>query len=163
MAEETGLILPIGNWVLETACAQIAPWARRSETAELAVSINNSARQLRQPEFVDQVLTALERSGADPHRLELELTESMLVDDIEDVISKMSVLKSHGLRFSLSQAMGLPVIAEGVETEEQRKFLVNLGCHAFQGYLFGRPIPVEKLELLLHGFAGDEAPILRGA
>jgi diguanylate cyclase (GGDEF)-like protein/PAS domain S-box-containing protein len=210
MAEETGLILPIGNWVLETACAQIALWAKRSETAELAVSINISARQLRQPGFVDQVLTTLERTGADPHRLELELTESMLVDDIEGVIAKMSVLKSHGLRFSLddfgtgyssltylkrlpldrlkidrsfvrdilvddssgaiaqtiislSQAMGLPVIAEGVETEKQREFLVNLGCNAFQGYLFSRPVPVEELELLLQGFVRDGVPAFRGA
>jgi diguanylate cyclase (GGDEF)-like protein/PAS domain S-box-containing protein len=209
-AEATGLILPIGNWVLETACEQIVTWAKRSETAELAVSVNISARQLRQPEFVDQVLTTLERTGADPHRLELELTESMLVDDIEDVIAKMTLLKSHGLRFSLddfgtgyssltylkrlpldrlkidrsfvrdilvddssgaiaqtiislSQAMGLPVIAEGVEAEEQRELLVNLGCHAFQGYLFSRPVPVEELELLLHDFSSDGAPVLRGA
>ena len=207
MAEETGLILPLGNWVLETACGQIASWAKRSETAELAVSINISARQLRQPEFVDQVLTALDRTGADPHRLELELTESMLVDDIKEVIAKMIVLKSHGLRFSLddfgtgyssltylkrlpldrlkidrsfvrdilvdqssgaiaqtiislSKAMGLPVIAEGVETEEQREFLEKLGCHAFQGYLFSRPVPIQALELLLQGFASDGAPVL---
>jgi diguanylate cyclase (GGDEF)-like protein len=209
-AEATGLILPIGNWVLKTACAQIASWAKCSETAELAVAVNISARQLRQPEFVDQVLTALESAGADPHRLELELTESMLVDDIEDVIAKMTDLKSHGLRFSLddfgtgyssltylkrlpldrlkidrsfvrdilvdessgaiaqtiislSRAMGLPVIAEGVETELQREFLANLGCHAFQGYLFGRPVPLEKFELLLRGAASDGAAILHGA
>jgi diguanylate cyclase (GGDEF)-like protein/PAS domain S-box-containing protein len=205
-AEATGLIVPVGNWVLETACAQIASWAKRSETAELAVSINISARQLRQPEFVHQVLATLERTGADPRRLELELTESMLVDDIEQVIAKMIALKSHGLQFSLddfgtgyssltylkrlpldrlkidrsfvrdilvdessgaiaqtiislSKAMGLPVIAEGVETEEQRVCLEKLGCHAFQGYLFSRPVPIQALELLLQGLASDESPI----
>ena len=101
LAEETGLILPLGNWVLETACTQIAVWAHRQETAHLVVAVNISARQFRQHDFVDQVLAALERTGANPRNLRLELTESMLVDDIEDVIAKMTELKAHGLRFSL--------------------------------------------------------------
>jgi len=155
--------------------------------------VNISALQFRQPDFVEQVLSALARTGADPRNLKLELTESMLVENIEDVIHKMAELKSHGLRFSLddfgtgysslaylkrmpldqlkidrsfirdilkeessaaiaqsiislSRAMGLPVIAEGVETEEQREFLTRLGCHAFQGYLFSRPIPLDDFE-----------------
>ncbi len=193
LAEETGLILPLGNWVLETACAQIAAWANREQSTHISVAVNISARQFRQPEFVEQVLAALDRAGADSQDLDLELTESMLVENIEDIIAKMSLLKSHGLRFSLddfgtgysslaylkrlpldqmkidrsfvrdmlvdessgaiaqtiislSRAMGLPVIAEGVETEQQREFLTRLGCHAFQGYLFSRPLPLREFE-----------------
>ena len=192
-AEETGLIIPIGKWVLETSCRLIASWAGRRQTANLSIAVNISARQFRQPDFVEQVLTALKSTGANPGRLKLELTESMLLENIEEVIGKMRELKSHGLRFSLddfgtgysslaylkrlpldqlkidrsfirdiladessaaiaqtiislSRAMGLPVIAEGVETDEQREFLNRLGCHAFQGFLFGRPLPLKEFE-----------------
>ena len=193
LAEETELILPLGEWVLEAACTQIAAWAQRKESAHIALAVNISARQFRRPEFVDQVLTVLHRTGANPRNLKLEITESMLLEDVEGVIAKMSVLKSHGLRFSLddfgtgysslsylkrlpldqlkidrafvqdilgditsgaiaqtiialSRAMGLSVIAEGVETEQQRDFLVHLGCEAFQGYLIGYPLPIEEFE-----------------
>jgi len=193
LAEETGLILPLGKWVLQAACAQIAAWSARRQSARLSISVNISARQFHQPDFVNQVLSVLETSGADPRNLKLELTESMLVENIEDVIGKMTALRSHGIRFSLddfgtgysslaylkrmpldqlkidrsfirdilteessaaiaqtvislSRAMALPVIAEGVETEEQREFLARLGCHAFQGYLFGRPEPLDRFE-----------------
>jgi diguanylate cyclase (GGDEF)-like protein/PAS domain S-box-containing protein len=193
LAEETGLILPLGDWVLETACKQIARWADRASTAHVVVAVNISARQFRQPDFVQRVLAALDRTGANPRNLDLELTESMLAENIEEIIAKMTELKAHGLRFSLddfgtgysslaylrrlpldllkidrsfvrdilvdassgaiaqtilslSKAMNLPVIAEGVETEEQRKFLTNLGCHSFQGFLFSRPLPLEEFE-----------------
>jgi len=193
LAEETGLILPIGKWVLDTACMQIAAWTASRQTAHLSISVNISARQFRQVDFVAQVLTALDRSGANPRNLKLELTESMLVENVEDVIEKMTELKSHGLRFSLddfgtgysslaylkrlpldqlkidrsfvrdilvdessaaiaqtivslSRAMGLPVIAEGVETEAQREFLTRIGCHSFQGFLFSQPLPLIEFE-----------------
>ena len=204
LAEETGLILPLGNWVLETACLQIAAWANQKETAHITVSVNISARQLLNPGFVDVVLTTLDRTGANPRNLELELTESMFVDNVEDVIARMRELKSHGLRFSLddfgtgysslaylrrlpldqlkidrefvreilvdassgaiaqaiislSRAMGLSVIAEGVETEGQRDFLARLGCHAFQGFLFSGPVPPEEFQHLLAGLAKSAA------
>jgi diguanylate cyclase (GGDEF)-like protein/PAS domain S-box-containing protein len=206
LAEETGLILPLGDLVLETACNQIAAWAHQEAPAYISVSVNISALQFRQPDFVQKVLAALDRSGADPQNLELELTESMLADNIEEVIAKMTELKSHGLRFSLddfgtgyssltylkrlpldqlkidrsfvrdilvdatsgaiaqtivslSRAMGLPVIAEGVETEEQRDFLTRLGCHAFQGYLFSRPLALEEFERLWVGPSEYTAPV----
>jgi diguanylate cyclase (GGDEF)-like protein/PAS domain S-box-containing protein len=196
LAEESRLILPVGDWVLETACAQLAAWAARSETEHLTVSVNISALQFRQPEFVEHVLAALDRTGANSKNLKLELTESLLVDNFEEVITKMTELKSHGLSFSLDdfgtgyssltylkrlpldqlkidrtfvrdmlvdltsgaiaqtiislgRAMDLSVMAEGVETEEQRGFLTGLGCHSFQGYLFSRPLPLEELEVLL--------------
>lgn len=202
LAEESRLILPIGNWVLKTACAQIAAWADRKLTSSLSIAVNISALQFRQPEFVEEVLSALSSTGANPKNLRLELTESMLVEDIEDVIAKMTELRSHGLRFSLDdfgtgysslaylkrlsldrlkidrsfvrdiladstsgaiaqtilslgKAMGLSVIAEGVETEEQRNFLAGLGCHAFQGFLFSRPVRLEEFEPLLQLSAKD--------
>ncbi|MGB7987406.1 MAG: PAS domain S-box protein [Terracidiphilus sp.] len=196
LAEETGLILTVGDWVLEAACQQIAAWANRKEAAHLTVAVNISALQFRQLGFVDTVLKALERTGANPQNLKLELTESMLVENIEDVISKMTVLKAHGISFSLDdfgtgysslaylkrlpldqlkidrafvrdmlvdmtsgaiaqtvislgRAMGLSVIAEGVENEEQRGFLAGLGCHAFQGMLFSPPLPLEEFEAFI--------------
>jgi len=196
IAEQSGLILPLGDWILETAATQIAAWQGRSQTANISISVNISALQFRQPEFVDQVLMALHRAGANPQNLKLELTESMLVDNIEDVISKITNLKSYGIGFSLDdfgtgysslsylkrlpldqlkidrsfvrdivenlgsraiaqsiislgRALCLGVIAEGVETEEQRNCLIQLGCHTFQGYLFSCPLPLEEFELLL--------------
>ena len=101
MAEETGLILPIGNWVLETTCKQLAQWASQPGMERLTVAVNISARQIHQKDFVDQVLTILERTGANPDRLKLELTESVLVEDIEDVIAKMNALRGRGVTFSL--------------------------------------------------------------
>jgi diguanylate cyclase (GGDEF)-like protein len=196
LAEETGLIVPLGDWVLETACRQLAAWADRKETSDLTIAVNISARQLREPDFVKNVFAALERTGANPNNLEFELTENMLVENIEEVIAKMTELKLHGMKFSLddfgaaysslsylqrlpldrlkidrafvrdimsganggaiaqaivslSRAMSLSVLAEGVETEEQRKYLVGLGCHAYQGYLFSWPVPLGEFEELL--------------
>ncbi len=195
-AEESGLILPLGSWVLETACLQLATWANQPAAAQLTLAVNVSACQFSRADFVDQVLKIVSRTGANPHRLKLELTESLLIDKVDEVIAKMTALKAHGIGFSLddfgtgysslaylrrlpldqlkidqsfvrdllvdpnsvaiaktiivlSQAMGLSVIAEGVETEMQRVVLDSLGCHAFQGYLFSRPLPVEKLAGLL--------------
>ena len=189
LAEETGLIFPMGSWVLETACTQIAAWASRKEGEHLSVAVNVSAREFRQPKFVDHVLTALDRTGANPKNLKIELSETMFGENIEDVIARMSKLRTYGIRFSLEdfgtgyssmaylkrlpldqikidrafvsdilkdpisaaiaqaiisfgKAMGLSVIAEGVETEEQRAFLAKLGCHSFQGYLFSHPLPL---------------------
>jgi diguanylate cyclase (GGDEF)-like protein/PAS domain S-box-containing protein len=193
IAEHSGLILPLGEWVLATAADQIAAWARRAQTANISISVNISALQFRQPGFVSQVLATLDRAGANPKRLKLELTESMLVDNIEDVIGKITDLKSQGIGFSLDdfgtgysslaylkrlpidqlkidrsfvrdivenvgsraiaqsiislgRAMCLGVIAEGVETEEQRDCLIQLGCDTFQGYLFSCPLPLEEFE-----------------
>lgn len=99
--EETGLVRPVGQWVLETACRQLADWAKQSEMSHLTVSVNISAHQLNHEDFVDQVLMALERSGADPGHLKLELTESLLVNNVEKTIGKMNTLKAQGVGFSL--------------------------------------------------------------
>lgn len=101
LAEETGLILPLGQWILETACIQLSKWANQSHTEHLTLAVNISARQLNQSDFVDQVLIALGSAGANPHRLKLEITESLLVSNIEHTILKMAVLKAKGVGFSL--------------------------------------------------------------
>jgi len=100
-AEESGLIVPLGSWVIETACKQLAQWANRTETDHLVLSVNVSARQFHQSDFVEQVLAAIGNNGVKPNRLKLELTESLLVVDIESVIAKMNALKAHGVGFSL--------------------------------------------------------------
>ncbi len=194
LSEETGLILPLGHWVLETACVQLAAWGSQAETAHLTLSVNVSARQFRHTDFVAQVMAVLDATSANPQRLKLELTESLLVDNVEETIAKMAALKTRGVSFSLddfgtgysslsylkrlpldqlkidqsfvrdiltdtndaaiartiialAQQLDLSVIAEGVETEAQREFLARHGCLAYQGYLFGRPVPIEALHL----------------
>lgn len=101
LAEETGLILPLGHWVLETACAQQVAWSTRPALSHLTVSVNISARQFRHPDFTEQVMAVLDQTGADPSKLKLEITESLLLDNVEDIIAKMSRLKAHGVSFSL--------------------------------------------------------------
>jgi diguanylate cyclase (GGDEF)-like protein/PAS domain S-box-containing protein len=186
LAEQSGLILPIGQWVLHTACRQLVAWSAQPATSKLSLAVNVSARQFRQPDFVDQVQAVLDETGADPQRLKLELTESVLISDVEDAIRKMGALRERGVRFALddfgtgysslsylkrlpldqlkidqsfvrdvlsdpndaaivrtilalAQSMDLQAVAEGVETEGQRQFLLDNGCTVFQGYLFGRP------------------------
>ena len=189
VAETSGLILPLGQWILMTACRQLVAWSSEAGKEQWFIAVNISARQFRQTDFVQQVQSALQSSGANPQLLELELTESQLVDDVDSVIAKMGALKALGVRFSLddfgtgysslsilkrlpldqlkidqsfvrdlltdpqdasivraivtlSTSLELQVIAEGVETREQRDALLALGCQHFQGYLFGRPAPV---------------------
>jgi len=195
LAEETGLILPLGHWVLESACHQLAAWASVPALAHLTVAVNVSALQFAQADFVEQVMAVVQGTGANPLRLKLELTESLLVGNISDIIEKMVYLKSQGVGFSLddfgtgysslsylhrlpldqlkidksfvndaatnpadaaiartiialAHSLRLGVIAEGVETEAQRDFLADSGCHAYQGYLLSRPLPVAGFEAL---------------
>jgi diguanylate cyclase (GGDEF)-like protein/PAS domain S-box-containing protein len=101
LAEDSGLILPLGHWVLRTACGQLAAWASRPEMAHLVVAVNVSARQFKLPNFVEEVMAILDSTGARPPQLKLELTESMLLSDVEDIITKMTELKANGVGFSL--------------------------------------------------------------
>ncbi len=193
LAEETGLIVPIGLWVLQMACAQLKEWQNDPLTRELTLAVNVSARQFRQIDFVAQVQRVLQESGAKSSYLKLELTESTVLENVEDTISKMREIKTLGVGFSMddfgtgysslqylkrlpldqikidqsfvrdiatdpndaaivqtiiamTEALGLDVIAEGVETEVQRAFLDLRGCHAFQGYLFGMPMTVKQFK-----------------
>lgn len=202
IAEASGLILPIGQWVLQQACAQLSAWAGQPHTRHVELAVNVSARQFRHPDFVTQVCQALKQSGAPPTRLVLELTESLVIHDVVDTVTKMQALRSHGVRFALddfgtgysslahlkrlplhqlkidrsfvqdivsdsddaaivqtiigmARNLGLSVIAEGVETLAQCHSLHRLDCQVFQGYLFGRPVPLEQIE---HWLAQSPTP-----
>lgn len=196
LAEESGLIVPIGYWVLEMACAQLKRWEGVAAAQHLYLSVNVSARQFRQNDFVQQIRHVINNRGIDPTRLKLELTESLVLDNVADTIEKMHLLKRLGVRFSMddfgtgqasltylkrlpldqlkidqsfvrdittdpgdavivqtiigmARNLGLNVIAEGVETDDQKNFLLANGCMEFQGYLFGRPVPLTEFEALL--------------
>ena len=198
VAEDSNLILPLGKWVLETACRQLAAWTLVPEFMNLTLAVNVSAHQFYQTDFVDQVRKVLIDTRARPHLLKLELTESLLLRDVDEIIRKMMALKEIGVGFALDdfgtgyssllylkrlpldqlkidqsfvrdvlvdpndaaiartvaalgKTLGLAVIAEGVETEEQRDFLAQAGCNAFQGYYISRPLPVDKFEEFARG------------
>ena len=199
LAEETGLILPIGQWVMETACIQLKAWEQDALTRDLVLAVNVSAHQFRQANFVAQVQAAVQHYAINPKLLKLELTESLLLENVEDTIATMNALNEIGIRFSLddfgtgysslqylkrlplhqlkidqsfvrdlasdngdkaivqtiiamAHGLNLDVIAEGVETEEQRQLLLGMGCTHYQGYLYSKPVPVEQFEALLkHG------------
>jgi diguanylate cyclase (GGDEF)-like protein/PAS domain S-box-containing protein len=196
MAEETGLIVPIGFWVLETACAQIKRWESDPSTAHLVISVNVSAKQIQQSDFVGTVCDIVNKHQIDPSHLAIEITESTILDNVASAIEKMVELKKLGIVFSMDDFgtgysslaylqrlplnqlkidksfvrdisddegdativraiismginLGLEVIAEGVETEAQFKFLTEHHCHAFQGYLFSQPLPQAEFEQVL--------------
>jgi len=196
LAEETGLILSIGAWVLGTACAQLKVWQQDQKTRDFMLAVNVSARQFCHSDFVDQVRKLVAYYEITPGRLKLELTESLLMDTIEVNIATMTALSEIGVQLSLddfgtgysslqylkrlpldqlkidqsfvrqlasdnsdkaivgtiiamAESLSLNVIAEGVETEEQRQLLKQMGCNCFQGYLFGKPMPIEQFEALL--------------
>jgi EAL domain-containing protein (putative c-di-GMP-specific phosphodiesterase class I) len=205
-AEETSLIIPIGHWVLEAACAQLAQWGTRPDRSHLSIAVNVSVRQFRHPDFIDEVMSCVRRSGIRPDRLKLELTESLLADNLDAAIAKMRNLKDMGVRLSvddfgigysslsylkrlpidelkidrafvkdiltdsndaaiagtiigLCRSLGLDVIAEGVETEEQRAFLARQGCQRYQGYLYCRPLPIDNLETFMDAHPGPGAAL----
>jgi len=192
LAEETGLIQQLGQWVLEKVCAQLRDWSTRPQTAHLRLAMNVSAQEFHHPEFLPRMLAVIDQCGIDPHKLMLEFTESLMLNDLDGTVAKMITLKERGGAFSLDdfgtgysslaylkhlpldqlkidrsfvrdiltdsndaaiartimalgESLGLAVIAEGVETVEQRDFLAEHGCQAFQGFLFGAPGPVKTL------------------
>jgi len=204
IAEETGLVVQIGHWVLETACAQLRRWQDSPATQHLQLSINVSAHQFRQPNFAQLAIDTLRRYGVSPSKLTLELTESAMLDDVRDSVAKINMLSSTGVRFSIddfgtghsslsylstlpiaqlkiaqpfveniginhsdaviihtiigmAQNLGIEVIAEGVETEAQRSFLEQHGCPLCQGFLFGKPEPIEAFDRSLNELHGAAA------
>lgn len=196
LAEDTGLILPIGNWVIDKACQQLAIWSKNPDTSNLSLAINVSARQFREVSFVAQIDAALKQYAVLPPLLKLELTEGVVIYDIDEAVHKMHQLKELGVTISLDdfgtgysslsylqrlpldqlkidqsfvrnltcngsdaaiavtiinlgKTLGLDVIAEGVETQEQYDYLMEHDCEAFQGYLFARPEPAENFAKIL--------------
>jgi diguanylate cyclase (GGDEF)-like protein/PAS domain S-box-containing protein len=197
VAEETGLILAIGEWVLASALGRFKAWTDNiADSPMQKLAINVSPRQFHETDFVIQVERVLDETGADPGRLTLEFTEGIFIDHLEETIEKMEALKRLGVRFSIddfgtgysslaylkrlpldeikidrsfvcdittdpsnanlvetiinmAKHLGLDVVAEGVETEEQLDFLRAKGCRLFQGYHFSHPRPGEDFEELL--------------
>jgi len=207
VAEDSGLIVPMGLWALRQACTQLCAWQQHARCAHLQLSVNVSARQFRHPEFVAQVEGELRRSGVAPHLLKLELTESLVLDDVQDSIAKMHALRTKGVAFAMddfgtghsslayltrlplqqlkidqsfvrhigerqtddvivqtiiamARTLGLEVIAEGVETVQQREFLSRHGCLLYQGYLLGRPMPAQQLEALAQAEPEAAPPVI---
>jgi diguanylate cyclase (GGDEF)-like protein/PAS domain S-box-containing protein len=193
LAEATGLLLAIGQWVLRETCKRLATWASNPRLSGVPLAVNVSAQQMHTADFAAQVLDIVRDTGANPERLGLELTESLLAENIDEVIAKMENLKRNGVRFSiddfgtgysslsylkrfpletlkidrsfvhdihlsrdaaaivgviitLARKLGLKVVAEGVEEPAQRDFLRAEGCDQFQGYLLGRPVPLDEFE-----------------
>jgi diguanylate cyclase (GGDEF)-like protein/PAS domain S-box-containing protein len=206
LAEETGLIMPIGEWVLRTACRQAKAWQNKG-LDPIRISVNVSARQFQEKRLIETVATALRESGLDPVWLELEITESLIMKDLASSIARMHELETLGVKLavddfgtgysslsalkrfplsrlkidrsfiadiphdaddmaitsaiiSLAQKLALQVIAEGVETEEQARFLVESGCNEIQGYFYSRPVEEERFNRMLENNGGMR-PLLR--
>jgi len=198
VAEESALIIEIDDWVLETACRQLALWGGNARTRDLLLTVNVSAKQFALPDFVDKVAGMLRAHQVNPARLKLELTERMVLDDLVDAVRKMHALKALGVSLSmddfgaryssLSYLKQLPIdqlkidkgfvqaitqgsddallvqniidlvngfnvsmIAEGVETKAQFASLKQRDCITYQGFLFGKAVPIEEFEALLGG------------
>jgi len=207
VAEETGLIVPIGHWVLQAACAQLKAWESRAGSAAsgIRLSINVSAREFNDPLFLECATSVLAGSAIDTSRIVFELTESVVLD-VHAAVAKMNELGRLGVQFSiddfgtgysslssltklplhqlkidgsfirniglrpddegivqtiisLARVLGIEVVAEGVETSQQHDFLEDHGCRLFQGYLYGRPVPIGEFEALL-AHIGDLPDIL---
>jgi diguanylate cyclase (GGDEF)-like protein len=195
LAEESGMIVALGEWVMQTACRQNMAW-QLAGLAPLRVSVNVSARQFEEPRLAERVARALSDSGLAAHWLELEVTESLIMRDLQRSVDTMRELKAMGVALSiddfgtgysslsalksfpiatlkidksfvrdlansiddqaiasaiiaLAHRLNMRVIAEGVETEQQRSFLRDNGCDEMQGYLFSEPIPADQLQRML--------------
>lgn len=202
LAEESGLIIPIGCWVLESACQQLKVWETIPDRKNWQIAVNVSALQFKQENFVEQVQEIISSKNINPHCLKLELTESIVLENVELIIEKMQQLNKFGIDFSmddfgtgysslsclkrlplkqlkidqsfvhdittdpddaaivqaiinLSSSLHYDVIAEGVETNEQRQFLFNNGCSQYQGFLFSRPVPITEFEELVRARSLD--------
>jgi diguanylate cyclase (GGDEF)-like protein len=197
LTEETGLIVPIGQWVIGEACRQLRDWERQAPLAtSLAVAVNLSVKQVHQATVLSEVADILRASGVSPDRLVLEITESALMDDERSTLDRLTALRGVGVRLALddfgtgysalnrlkrvpadvlkidqsfvsgigerpedteivravinvAKSLGLRVVAEGIETEQQAKRLRAMGCDYGQGYFFSRPLPPEHVPALL--------------
>jgi EAL domain-containing protein (putative c-di-GMP-specific phosphodiesterase class I) len=201
-AERLGLMPAIGGWVLEQGCRTLAQWARCPELSHLTLSINVSASQLVHDEFESTVRDTLARTGADPRRLTLEITESMLLTEMEPIVARLERLKGLGISFALDdfgtgysslsylrrlpvqqikidrsfvqdavsalrgaqlvknvihigKDLGLDVLAEGIETPAQHALLSAAGSQSFQGYLYGKPMPLADFEARVLAEGGE--------
>lgn len=197
MAEKSGLIIPLGDFVILTACQTLVNWSNQPAMQHIKLSVNVSAKQFAEPNFATKVKNVLSVTAANPNNLKLELTESLVVADVENTIKTMNELRDIGIRFSMddfgtghsslsyikrlplsqlkidqsfvrdlntdaddaaivktiiamSNTLNLEVVAEGVETAEQKAFLKDNQCYIYQGYLFSRPLPLDGFENLVN-------------
>ncbi len=196
LAEESGLIIPIGNWVIETACKQLLLWSDDPLKSSLSIAVNLSLKQLQDDAFLSTLKDILQHTQCPKEKLIFEITETVFMDDVKPILSKIHHIKNLGIRFSIddfgtgfsslstiqkvplnelkidqsfiqnisheadsgviirtiigmANNLGLDVVAEGVETQAQFAFLRQVGCRIFQGYLFGKPLPLSEIERLL--------------
>lgn len=196
LAEENGLIIPIGEWVIQTACKQLKKFELSEKTENLTISVNVSIKQFQERYFIKSLSTILSKYMVPQDKLLLELTESIFINEAATIIDKMQKIKDLGISFSMddfgtgysslsslkklplhelkidqsfvrditsdpndaiivktiigmANNLGLNVVAEGVETLEQYNFLKKYNCKYFQGYLFGKPAPIEEIEKIL--------------
>ncbi len=197
LAEETGLIIQLGQWVLETACNTLKRWQHDKNYSHLVLSINVSSKQFQQPNFVDDVINTVKAHNIDPQYLMLEITESLLMHNIDKIVEQMHKLREFGINFAmddfgtgysslqylaklpfkilkidisfvrgmlqdpsmasivraiiqLAESLNLNLVAEGVETIEQRDYLAQEDCYVYQGYLYSRPLPIAEFMTLLN-------------
>jgi len=197
IAEESQAIISIGDWVIDAACAQLKQWESNELTRTLSLSVNISAKEFRAENFVEKLKMTIRHHAINPSKLRFELTEGMLISDINDAIETMNKLNELGIYFELddfgtgysslqylkrlpvyqlkidrtfvrdvvesvneqgivraiiamAEALQIRVLAEGVETKAQRQHLADIGCNYFQGYLFGKPVPIDQFEAALH-------------
>ena len=197
IAEESQAIISIGEWVIDAACAQLKQWESNELTRTLSLSVNISAKEFRAENFVEKLKMTIRHHAINPSKLRFELTEGMLISDINDAIETMNKLNELGIYFELddfgtgysslqylkrlpvyqlkidrtfvrdvvesvneqgivraiiamAEALQIRVLAEGVETKAQRQHLADIGCNYFQGYLFGKPVPIDQFEAALH-------------
>lgn len=205
VAEASGLIIPLGEWVIEQACEILSRWQKDPVLKDVKLSINISPRQFHHAEFVSVIEKQIRTYGIDASKLELEVTESLLIEDIDITVSRMNMLGKHGIQFAmddfgtgyaslgylkqlplallkidqsfvkdlltdnndeaivstilaLGSSLELGVIAEGVESKQQVSKLETMGCHFFQGYLYGRPAPADEWQRKIvenQGFAPE--------
>jgi EAL domain-containing protein (putative c-di-GMP-specific phosphodiesterase class I) len=193
LAEESGMILQMGQYMLEIACKQLEVWKNSPVKKSLSIAVNVSSRQFYQPDFVNTLVALINKYSIDPNKLDLELTETVVLDNIDDAMTKMRALNQLGIKFSIddfgtgysslayltqlplsflkidqsfvrnigvkandgviiqtilamAKSLGMTVIAEGVETQAQRDFLAINGCKLYQGFLFGKPVPLMEFE-----------------
>ncbi len=193
LAEESGMILQMGQYMLEIACKQLEIWKNSPVNKSLSIAVNVSSRQFYQPDFVNTLVALINKYAINPNKLDLELTETVVLDNIDDAMTKMRALNQLGIKFSIddfgtgysslayltqlplsflkidqsfvrnigvkahdgviiqtilamAKSLGMTVIAEGVETEAQRDFLAINGCKLYQGFLFGKPVPLIEFE-----------------
>lgn len=196
VAEQSGFVLALGEWALHEACLQLARWQQDDKARHLSLSVNVSAIQFKQPDFIEHVLRTLQETGAPASKLKLELTESMVVNDIDKLVATMQTLIKHGVQFSLDDfgtgfsslnhlgklpvrqlkidqsfvrgvhqnanastiatslislgtSLGMTVIAEGVETEDELAYLKRRGCKFYQGFLFSHALPAQEFDRYL--------------